>query len=119
MKRHLSLTLTFAAVLALLGLVLNAMAQDKTKDEVKKDEVKKDEVKKDAKKDDVKKDDAKKDDTKKDTKKDDVKKDDIVAKLNGAGIEVLQSTPAEFAAYMRSETEKWERVIKAANIRAD
>jgi tripartite-type tricarboxylate transporter receptor subunit TctC len=48
-----------------------------------------------------------------------VKKDDIVAKLNGAGIEVLQSTPAEFAAYMRSETEKWERVIKAANIRAD
>jgi tripartite-type tricarboxylate transporter receptor subunit TctC len=48
-----------------------------------------------------------------------VKKEDIVAKLNGAGIEVLQSTPAEFAAYMRSETEKWERVVKAANIRAD
>jgi tripartite-type tricarboxylate transporter receptor subunit TctC len=48
-----------------------------------------------------------------------VKKDDIVAKLNGAGIEVLQSTPAEFAAYMQSETEKWERVVKAANIRAD
>jgi len=48
-----------------------------------------------------------------------VKKEDIVAKLNGAGIEVLQSTPAEFAAYMKSETEKWERVVKAANIRAD
>jgi tripartite-type tricarboxylate transporter receptor subunit TctC len=48
-----------------------------------------------------------------------VKKEDIVAKLNGAGIEVLQSTPAEFAAYMRSETEKWERVVKAANIHAD
>jgi tripartite-type tricarboxylate transporter receptor subunit TctC len=48
-----------------------------------------------------------------------VKKEDIVAKLNGAGIEVLQSTPAEFAAYMRSETEKWERVVRAANIHAD
>jgi tripartite-type tricarboxylate transporter receptor subunit TctC len=48
-----------------------------------------------------------------------VRREDIVAKLNGAGIEVLQSTPAEFAAYMRSETEKWERVVKAANIHAD
>jgi tripartite-type tricarboxylate transporter receptor subunit TctC len=48
-----------------------------------------------------------------------VKKEDIVAKLNGAGIEVLQSTPAEFAAYMRGEAEKWERVVKAANIHAD
>ena len=44
---------------------------------------------------------------------------DIVAKLSAAGIDVLQSTPAEFAAYMRSETEKWDKVVKAANIRAD
>jgi tripartite-type tricarboxylate transporter receptor subunit TctC len=44
---------------------------------------------------------------------------EIVAKLTGAGIDVLQSTPAEFAAYMRSETEKWDKVVKAANIRAD
>ena len=35
------------------------------------------------------------------------------------GIDVLQSTPAEFAAYMRSEGEKWAKVVKAANIRAD
>lgn len=48
-----------------------------------------------------------------------VKNPEIVAKLNGAGIDVLQSTPAEFSAYMRSETEKWEKVVKAANIRAD
>ncbi len=48
-----------------------------------------------------------------------VKSPEIVAKLNGAGIDVLQSTPAEFSAYMRSETEKWEKVVKAANIRAD
>jgi tripartite-type tricarboxylate transporter receptor subunit TctC len=48
-----------------------------------------------------------------------VKNAEIVAKLTGAGIDVLQSTPAEFSAYMRSETEKWEKVVKAANIRAD
>jgi tripartite-type tricarboxylate transporter receptor subunit TctC len=44
---------------------------------------------------------------------------EIVAKLNGAGIDVLQSTPAEFADYMRSETEKWATVVRTANIRAD
>jgi tripartite-type tricarboxylate transporter receptor subunit TctC len=44
---------------------------------------------------------------------------DIVTKLTAAGIEALQSTPAEFAAYMRSEGEKWAKVVKAANIRAD
>jgi tripartite-type tricarboxylate transporter receptor subunit TctC len=44
---------------------------------------------------------------------------EIVAKLNGAGIDVLQSTPEEFAEYMRSETEKWGKVVRAANIKAD
>ena len=48
-----------------------------------------------------------------------VKRKDIVAKLEGAGIEVLQSTPAEFATYMQNETEKWGQLVKAANIRAD
>ena len=48
-----------------------------------------------------------------------VKNPEIVAKLNGAGIDVLQSTPAAFAAYMQSETEKWEKVVKAAGIHAD
>jgi tripartite-type tricarboxylate transporter receptor subunit TctC len=48
-----------------------------------------------------------------------IKNPEILAKLTGAGIDVLQSTPAEFSAYMRSETEKWEKVIRAANIRAD
>jgi tripartite-type tricarboxylate transporter receptor subunit TctC len=48
-----------------------------------------------------------------------IKDSEIVAKLTGAGIDILQSTPAEFAAYMRSETEKWDKVVKAANIRAD
>jgi tripartite-type tricarboxylate transporter receptor subunit TctC len=44
---------------------------------------------------------------------------EIVAKLTAAGIDILQSTPSEFAAYMRSETEKWDTVVKAANIHAD
>jgi tripartite-type tricarboxylate transporter receptor subunit TctC len=48
-----------------------------------------------------------------------IRDSEIVAKLTGAGIDILQSTPAEFAAYMRSETEKWDKVVKAANIRAD
>jgi tripartite-type tricarboxylate transporter receptor subunit TctC len=44
---------------------------------------------------------------------------EVVAKLNGAGIDVLQSTPAEFTDYMRSEAEKWGKVIKEANIRLE
>jgi tripartite-type tricarboxylate transporter receptor subunit TctC len=48
-----------------------------------------------------------------------VRNPEIVAKLTSAGIDVLQSTPAEFSAYMRSETEKWEKVVRAANLRAD
>jgi len=48
-----------------------------------------------------------------------VSQPDIVAKLNAAGIDVLQSTPEEFADYMRSETEKWGKVVKDANIRVD
>ena len=43
----------------------------------------------------------------------------IIRRLAGAGFEILQSTPAEFAAYMRSESEKWDKVIRTANINAD
>lgn len=35
------------------------------------------------------------------------------------GIEVLQSTPEEMAAYMRSEGDKWDRVIRTANIKLE
>jgi tripartite-type tricarboxylate transporter receptor subunit TctC len=48
-----------------------------------------------------------------------VNQPEVVAKLNAAGIDVLQSTPAEFAGYMGSEIEKWGKVIKDANIHAD
>jgi len=52
---------------------------------------------------------------------------DIVATLNSAdvrdallarGIETAASTPEEFAAYIKSETEKWGKVIRAANLKA-
>jgi tripartite-type tricarboxylate transporter receptor subunit TctC len=48
-----------------------------------------------------------------------VSQPEIVEKLNAAGIDVLKSTPEEFADYMRSESEKWGKVVKDANIRVD
>lgn len=43
----------------------------------------------------------------------------IKDKLIGAGIDPLQSTPQEMAAYMKSEAEKWAKVIKTANIKIE
>jgi tripartite-type tricarboxylate transporter receptor subunit TctC len=43
----------------------------------------------------------------------------VTAKLTEAGIDVLQSTPAEFSDYMRVETEKWAKIIRTANISVD
>jgi tripartite-type tricarboxylate transporter receptor subunit TctC len=40
----------------------------------------------------------------------------VKQKLQAAGVEAIQSTPEGFAAYMQSETLKWQGVIKAANI---
>jgi len=40
-------------------------------------------------------------------------------KLIDAGIDPLQSTPQEMAAYVASETAKWEKVIKTAGIKLD
>jgi len=37
-------------------------------------------------------------------------------RLNNDGAEAVGSSPAEFGAYIRAETEKWARVIKAAGI---
>jgi tripartite-type tricarboxylate transporter receptor subunit TctC len=44
---------------------------------------------------------------------------DIREKLIAQGTDPVGSRPEEFAAFMKSETAKWARVIKAANIRAD
>ena len=48
-----------------------------------------------------------------------VSQPEIRDKLIGAGIDVLQSTPEEMAAYMRAEGEKWDKVIKTANIKLE
>ena len=40
------------------------------------------------------------------------------ARLRELGVVVNPMTPAEFASYIASETEKWAKVVKFANIRA-
>jgi tripartite-type tricarboxylate transporter receptor subunit TctC len=48
-----------------------------------------------------------------------IKAQQMIHSLAGAGFDILQSTPAEFADYMRSESGKWRKVIRTADIRAD
>jgi tripartite-type tricarboxylate transporter receptor subunit TctC len=48
-----------------------------------------------------------------------VKQPDVRDQLVAMGLEVVGSTPAEFAAYIRSESEKWGRVIRDANVKAE
>jgi tripartite-type tricarboxylate transporter receptor subunit TctC len=42
--------------------------------------------------------------------------EDTKQKFDAQGVEPLGDTPAEFSAYLRSETEKWGKVVRAANI---
>jgi len=44
---------------------------------------------------------------------------DVVEKLSGQGAEPVASTPEEFTAFIRSETDKWAKLVKAANMRTD
>ena len=44
---------------------------------------------------------------------------DVKELLFKQGLEVKTSTPAEFGAYMKSEFDKWARVIKEAGISAN
>ena len=46
-----------------------------------------------------------------------LKAPDLSRIMASEGAEVVANSPAQFAAYMRSETEKWGRVIKAAGIK--
>jgi tripartite-type tricarboxylate transporter receptor subunit TctC len=39
--------------------------------------------------------------------------------LTAYAIDIIASTPDEFAAYLKNETDKWAKVIREANIRAD
>jgi tripartite-type tricarboxylate transporter receptor subunit TctC len=47
-----------------------------------------------------------------------IKSPQLINRLAGAGFDILQSTPAEFADYMRSENAKWDKVVRTANIKA-
>ena len=44
---------------------------------------------------------------------------EVKEKLEKTGNEPVVSSPEEFVAFMRSEIEKWAKVVKAANIRVD
>jgi tripartite-type tricarboxylate transporter receptor subunit TctC len=41
----------------------------------------------------------------------------IKARIRGLGASVLASSPAEFGTLMADDTEKWGKVIRAANIK--
>ena len=40
-------------------------------------------------------------------------------KLQGAGIEIVTSTPERFAAYFASEVVRWGKVVREAGVKAD
>jgi tripartite-type tricarboxylate transporter receptor subunit TctC len=44
---------------------------------------------------------------------------DVKSKLEASGSNVVFSTPTEFAALIKSENERWTKVIKAANVKLD
>ena len=44
---------------------------------------------------------------------------DVVQRLEGLGFEIVGSTPEQFSAYIRSETKKWEKVVRASGAKAD
>lgn len=44
---------------------------------------------------------------------------DVQAKLKGFGMEPSRMTPAQLLAYQKTEVDKWAKVIKAANIKAE
>jgi tripartite-type tricarboxylate transporter receptor subunit TctC len=48
-----------------------------------------------------------------------LKQDDVRSRLTGAGIEIQGGTPAEFAAVIQSEIDKWGRVVAAAGIQPE
>ena len=44
---------------------------------------------------------------------------EVVGRLSGQGAEALGSTPEEFAAYIKSETLKWAKVVRDSGAKAD
>jgi tripartite-type tricarboxylate transporter receptor subunit TctC len=48
-----------------------------------------------------------------------LKDEQIVTSMRNLGVEPAPTTPEAFEAYIRSETQKWAKVIRQANIRID
>jgi tripartite-type tricarboxylate transporter receptor subunit TctC len=44
---------------------------------------------------------------------------DVVQRLDALGFERVGSTPEQFGAYIRSETRKWEKVVRASGAKPD
>jgi tripartite-type tricarboxylate transporter receptor subunit TctC len=44
---------------------------------------------------------------------------DVAEKLSSQGAEPAPGTPEEFTAFIRSEIDKWARVVKAANMKPE
>ena len=44
---------------------------------------------------------------------------DVKARLAAQGAEPLGSTPEQYGAYLKSETERWAKVVKATGARLD
>jgi len=44
---------------------------------------------------------------------------EVVERLSGQGAEAVGSTPAEFAAYIRSESVKWAKVVRESGAKAE
>jgi tripartite-type tricarboxylate transporter receptor subunit TctC len=48
-----------------------------------------------------------------------LKMPEVREQLTGMGLEVVGSTPAQFSQYIRSESEKWGKVIQDAKIKVE
>ena len=44
---------------------------------------------------------------------------DVKARLDGLGVEAMSMTAADFGKLIADETEKWGKVIRATNIKAE
>ena len=43
----------------------------------------------------------------------------VAERLNGLNVETAANTPADFAAFLAAETEKWGRLVREAGIKPD